>query len=58
MRKIYKVIDLSIDIMKSTKDSIPSLETGRLAPLIEQLEDKPNKNSCSPARLWNICGQL
>lgn len=43
MRKIYKVIDLSLDIMKSTQDSIPSLETGRLAPLIEQLNEKPNK---------------
>lgn len=43
MRKIYKVIDLSIDIMKSTTDSIPSLETGRLAPLIADLEKKPNK---------------
>lgn len=43
MRKIYKVIDLSIDIMKATKESIPSLETGRLAPLIEELAEKPNK---------------
>lgn len=43
MRKIYKVIDVSLDIMKSTKDSIPSLETGRLAPLINDLKDKPNK---------------
>lgn len=43
MRKIYKVIDLSIEIMKSTKESIPSLETGRLAPLIEDLQKKPNK---------------
>lgn len=43
MRKIYKVIDLSIEIMKSTKESIPSLETGRLAPLIAELDGKSNK---------------
>lgn len=43
MRKIYKVIDVSIEIMKSTQDDIPSLETGRLAPIITQLEEKPNK---------------
>lgn len=43
MRKIYKVIDLSIEIMKSTKDDVPSLETGRLAPIIAELEGKPNK---------------
>ena len=43
MRKIYKVIDLSIDIMKSTKDAVPSLETSRLAPIITGLENKPNK---------------
>ena len=43
MRKIYKVIDLSIEIMKSTKDDVPSLETSRLAPIIVGLEGKPNK---------------
>lgn len=43
MRKIYKVIDLSIEIMKSTKDDVPSLETSRLAPIITGLENKPNK---------------
>ncbi len=43
MRKIYKVIDLSIEIMKSTKDNVPSLETSRLAPIITGLENKPNK---------------
>ncbi len=43
MRKIYKVIDMSIDIMKATKDTTPSLETGRLAPLIADLEEKANK---------------
>ncbi len=43
MRKIYKVIDLSIDIMKQTKDTVPSLETSRLAPIIVDLEEKPNK---------------
>lgn len=43
MRKIYKVIDASIDIMKASKGSVPKLETGRLKPVIEALEDKPNK---------------
>ena len=43
MRKIYKVIDASIDIMKSTADTVPSLETGRLAPIVKELEGKANK---------------
>lgn len=43
MQKIYKVIDASIDIMKSTKESVPSLETGRLKPLVADLENKPNR---------------
>lgn len=43
MRKIYKVIDLSIEVMKSTTDNVPSLETGRLAPIIVSLEEKANK---------------
>ncbi|WP_417462677.1 hypothetical protein [Kordiimonas sp.] len=43
MRKITKVIDTSVDIMKSTKDSVPSLEVGRLNPLIDQLKEKSNK---------------
>ena len=43
MRKIYKVIDLSIEIMKSTSETVPSLETSRLAPIITDLEGKANK---------------
>lgn len=43
MRKIYKVIDLSIEIMKSTNETVPSLETSRLAPIITDLEGKANK---------------
>lgn len=43
MQKIYKVIDASIDIMKSTKETVPSLETGRLKPLIASLEEKSNR---------------
>lgn len=43
MHKIYKVIDASIDIMKSTKESVPSLETGRLKPLITALDSKSNR---------------
>mgnify|MGYP003646804143 CR=1 FL=1 len=43
MRKIYKVIDASVDIMKQNTDSIPSLEMGRLKPVIEKLEKASNK---------------
>jgi len=43
MRKIYKVIDASVDIMKKNLDHVPSLEMGRLKPVIESLEKKPNK---------------
>lgn len=43
MRKIYKVIDQALEIMKSNKDKLPSLEVGRLKPIIEQLKDKSNK---------------
>lgn len=43
MRKIYKVIDASVDILKSEKEAIPSLETGRLKPLVEALEPKSNR---------------
>jgi len=44
MRKIYKVIDASVDIMKSNQDALPSLEMGRLKPVIEGLEKKPNRH--------------
>ncbi len=43
MRKIYKIIDQSIEIMKANKEKIPSLEMGRLKPIIEQLKEKSNK---------------
>lgn len=43
MRKIYKVIDASIEIMKANQDALPSLEMGRLKPVIEDLEKKSNK---------------
>ncbi|MFC3052027.1 hypothetical protein [Kordiimonas pumila] len=43
MRKIYKVIDASVEIMKQNKEKIPSLEMGRLRPVIEQLEKASNK---------------
>ncbi len=43
MRKIYRVIDASVEIMKSTQKSVPSLATGRLKPVIERLEKKSNK---------------
>jgi hypothetical protein len=43
MRTIYKVIDASVDIMKNSQASIPSLATGRLKPVIVALEKKSNK---------------
>ena len=43
MRKITKVIDTSVDIMKANKPKVPSLEVGRLKPLIEELKDRSNK---------------
>ncbi len=43
MRKIYKVIDTSVDIMKQTQETVPSLEMGRLKPVIEKLEKATNK---------------
>lgn len=43
MRKIYKVIEASVDIMKNTKEAVPSLEMGRLKPVIEKLEKASNK---------------
>jgi hypothetical protein len=43
MRKIQKVIDQALDIMKANKSKIPSLEMGRMKPIIEKLKDKPNK---------------
>ena len=43
MRKITKVVDTSIDIMKKNKDRVPSLEIGRLNPLVEELKEKSNK---------------
>ena len=43
MRKIYKVIDASVDIMKNNQSHVPSLEMGRLKPVIESLEKKSNK---------------
>ncbi|NVJ98948.1 MAG: hypothetical protein HWE25_12400 [Alphaproteobacteria bacterium] len=43
MRKIYKVIDQALEIMKGNKEKIPSLEMGRLKPIIEQLSEKSNK---------------
>lgn len=43
MRKIYKVIDASVQIMKNNQESLPSLEMGRLKPVVEGLEKKSNK---------------
>lgn len=43
MNKIYKMIDAALEIMKQSTASTPKLETGRLKPVIEKLEEKPNK---------------
>lgn len=43
MRKIFKVIDASVEIMKNNKEKVPSLEMGRLKPVYEALEEKSNK---------------
>lgn len=43
MRKITKVIDTSVEIIKANQSKVPSLEVGRLKPLIEELKDKSNK---------------
>lgn len=43
MRKITKVVDTAIEIMKANQPTVPSLEVGRLKPVIEVLQDKGNK---------------
>ncbi len=43
MRKLFKVIDMAVEILKSNADHIPSLEMGRLKPLIGELSDKNNR---------------
>ncbi|UTW58967.1 hypothetical protein KFE96_01270 [Kordiimonas sp. SCSIO 12603] len=44
MRKLYKVIDACVDIMKSTQANVPTLELGRLKPIISALEGASNKS--------------
>ena len=43
MRKLYKVIDACVDIMKSTQANVPTLELGRLKPITTALEAATNK---------------
>lgn len=43
MRKIYKMIDAAVEIVKSNESAVPSLEMGRLKPVIDGLEKIPNK---------------
>ncbi len=43
MQKLYKVIDTAVDMMRDIEGDIPSLEMGRLKPVVEGLEDKPNR---------------
>ncbi len=44
MRKIYKVIDSSIEIIKQNQKHVPSLEIGRLKPIAQALEKKNNRH--------------
>ena len=43
MRKLFKVIEIAVEIVESTKADVPSLEEGRLRPIIARLEEKSNK---------------
>ncbi|MBL4838594.1 MAG: hypothetical protein JKY34_13545 [Kordiimonadaceae bacterium] len=43
MRKIYKMIDAAVEVVKSNESAVPSLEMGRLKPVIDGLEKIPNK---------------
>jgi hypothetical protein len=43
MRKLYRVINMAVSIIKAETENVPSLATGRLAPLVIKLDDKQNK---------------
>lgn len=53
MRKLYKVIDSAVEIIKANKDNIPSLELGRLKPITNKLEKVSNKKFLMAACLTN-----
>ena len=43
MRKLFMVIDLAVSAMKEVQDDIPTLEAGRLNPLIARIEKSKNR---------------
>ena len=43
MTKIYKVINAAVEILRGEEKNIPSLEEGRLKPIIEKLDTKINR---------------
>lgn len=43
MRKLYRMVDNCVDLMKAAEPNIPTLEMGRLKPIINALESAPNK---------------
>ena len=53
MRRLRKVVDACVDILKAEQDNIPVLEEGRLKPLIAALQDKTNRNFLLTASIAN-----
>ena len=43
IRKLWVVIDEAVAQVSAVEDIVPSLETGRLLPIIQQLEEHPRK---------------
>ncbi len=43
MRKLFQVIDQAINLVNSLADTIPTLEAGRLNPLIAKIEGEKNR---------------
>lgn len=53
MRKLRKVIDACVGLLKAAKEEIPVLETGRLKPLVAKLGDRQNRGFLLSASLTN-----
>ncbi|UTW55575.1 hypothetical protein [Kordiimonas sp. SCSIO 12610] len=43
MQKLYKVIELAVTVMKQAQDDIPSLDAGKLNPLVQSLSERANR---------------
>lgn len=43
IRKLWEIIDEAVTQVSNVEDIVPSLEMGRLLPIIQQLEDHPRK---------------